>query len=191
MGTAESGAVSGYGWMDGLLDYIARRDRGVMLRVHRWRAPRCVQVWAVCATRGGDGWLWWAMGLIVFLFGGAERFRALGAAAVAAGAGVAVQLWLKKAAERTRPCALEPHCWSTVLPPDSLSFPSGHTITAFAVATALSRGYPGLAAGLFFCAASVAISRVLLGMHFLSDVIAGIVIGAALAGASAWAFGLA
>ncbi len=52
------------------------------------------------------------------------------------------------------------------LPPDQFSFPSGHTITAFAVAVSLSRFYPELATGLLFCALSIAASRILLGMHF-------------------------
>jgi undecaprenyl-diphosphatase len=72
------------------------------------------------------------------------------------------------------------------LPPDQFSFPSGHTITAFAVAVSLSLFYPELAAGLFFCALSVAASRILLGMHFLSDVLAGAAIGTALAYAAVW-----
>jgi len=40
--------------------------------------------------------------------------------------------------------------------------------------------FPSLMAGLMFCAVSVALSRILLGMHFLSDVIAGSAIGSAL-----------
>jgi len=76
---------------------------------------------------------------------------------------------------------LAPHCWSRLLPPDQFSFPSGHTITAFAVTGSLAAFYPDLAAGLYFCAVSVAASRILLGMHFLSDVLAGAGIGALLA----------
>jgi undecaprenyl-diphosphatase len=46
------------------------------------------------------------------------------------------------------------------------------------VAVPLAMFYPTLAAGLLFCAFSIAISRILLGMHFLSDVLVGIAIGA-------------
>ena len=53
-------------------------------------------------------------------------------------------------------------------------------MTAFAVSVAFSLFYPSLAAGLLFCAFSIAISRILLGMHFLSDVIAAMLLGAAL-----------
>jgi len=106
---------------------------------------------------------------------------AVASGALAAGSGIALFLRLKRAARRRRPVAIEPHCWATLLPPDQFSFPSGHTITAFAVAVSLSLFYPTLAIGLLFCAASVAVSRILLGMHFLSDVLAGAAIGSLLA----------
>ena len=155
-------------------------DHRLMRRVNRWRAPRWLRLWMIAATRGGDGWLWYAMGLVVALLGGPERFQALAASGIATGLGIALFLRLKKACGRKRPCALEPHCWATLLPPDQFSFPSGHTITAFAVTVSLGVYYPSMLPGLFFCAVSVALSRILLGMHFLSDVIAGGVIGAIL-----------
>jgi undecaprenyl-diphosphatase len=164
-----------------MLTFIAHRDHTLMRRVNRWPAPRWIRVWMMCATRGGDGWLWYGMGLVILLFGGDERFLAVGAAALAAATGITIFLRIKKATGRKRPGAFEPHCWATLLPPDQFSFPSGHTITAFAVAVSLSLFYPSLAIGLLFCAISVALSRILLGMHFLSDVLAGAVIGAALA----------
>jgi undecaprenyl-diphosphatase len=139
----------------------------------------------LAATRGGDGWLWCAMGAVVLLFGGEARFRAVISAVLAAGAGIVLFLRVKRFTGRRRPCMFEPHCWAKLLPPDQFSFPSGHTITAFAVAVSLSLCYPALAAGLLFCAISVAVSRVLLGMHFLSDVLAGAMIGTALACAAA------
>ena len=170
-----------------MLSYIEGRDHRLMRRVNRWHAPRWIRVWMVCATRGGDGWLWYAMGVMILLGGGERRFAAVTAGLLAAGMGIALFLRLKKAAGRRRPCAIEAHCWATLLPPDQVSFPSGHTITAFAVSVALSRFYPELGVGLMFCALSIAASRILLGMHFLSDVLAGAAIGTTVAWASVWA----
>jgi len=164
-----------------MLTFIAHGDHNLMRRINRWSAPRWIRVWMICATRGGDGWLWYGMGLIILLFGGYERFQAVAAGVLAEGMGVPLFLHLKKTAKRKRPNTLEPHLWSTLLPPDQFSFPSGHTITAFAVAVSLSIFYPTLAIGLLFCALSVAASRILLGMHFLSDVLAGAAIGTGLA----------
>ncbi len=53
-------------------------------------------------------------------------------------------------------------------------------MTAFSVALVVSYFYPSLEGALFFLAISIAVSRIVLGMHFLSDVLAGIVLGVAL-----------
>jgi undecaprenyl-diphosphatase len=164
----------------GMLEFIAARDHRLMRRVHQWRAPQWIRLWMICATRGGDGWLWYFMLFVILLVGGPERFAAVAAACMAAGIGIALFLVLKRKTSRKRPCALEPHCWARLLPPDQFSFPSGHSITAFAMALSLGQFYPQLMIGLLFCAISIAISRVVLGMHFLSDVVVGSGIGAIL-----------
>jgi undecaprenyl-diphosphatase len=159
---------------------ITKSDHSVMRRANNWEAPRWVRLFVIGSTRGGDGWLWYAMGLAILFFGGESRFQALGAAGVSSALSVLLFGWLKRLTGRRRPCQIEPHCWATLLPPDQFSFPSGHTMTAFAVAIPLALFYPTLAIGLFFCALSIAMSRILLGMHFLSDVLAGAVIGTGL-----------
>jgi len=163
-----------------MLDFIATRDHRLMRRVHRWRPPRWFRLWMIYATRGGDGWLWYALGTWVLVFGGHTRFAAVTAAGTACGAGAIFFLIVKKQAGRKRPNALVPHCWATLLPPDQFSFPSGHTITAFAFALAIGCFYPHAFGVLLFCAFSVATSRITLGMHFLSDVVVGAVVGAGL-----------
>ncbi len=160
-----------------VLHIIEDGDHRLMHRVHAWSAPQWIRFWMVCATRGGDGWLWYSLCALLLLVGGEPRFIAVGAASIAASVGIGLFLLLKRICNRTRPCHIRPHCWANLLPPDRFSFPSGHTITAFAVSVPLLLVYPMLAVPLLFCALSVAASRVVLGMHFLSDVLAGTVIG--------------
>jgi undecaprenyl-diphosphatase len=160
-----------------LRGFIETRDHALMRAVHRWRAPRWVRLWMVAATRSGDGWLWCWIGLVLAVYGGPNGLLTVARCGLAAGAGVAIFIWLKRTARRRRPCALEPHCWSTLLPPDQFSFPSGHTITAFAVSVPVIQHYPSTAPEMMFLSISIAASRIVLGMHFLSDVAAGAVIG--------------
>jgi len=170
------------------VDWVDTRDQRLMRKVNHWRAPKWLRLWMIAATRGGDGWLWYSMAFLVLLYGGETRFAALGSTVLAGSVGVALFMKLKRMIGRKRPCALEPHCWAELLPPDQFSFPSGHTITAFSVAVALSMFYTEMQPGLFFCACSIAASRILLGMHFLSDVVAGALLGALLGYTSASLF---
>jgi undecaprenyl-diphosphatase len=158
-------------------DFIETRDHRLMHRVHQWSAPQWIRLWMICATRCGDGWLWYGLALLLAVFGGPERYLAIGSAFLAAGVGICFFLLAKRLTGRRRPCHIQPHCWSTLLPPDRFSFPSGHTITAFAILTPLSFYYPEYSAEFSFIALSIASSRVILGMHFLSDVLAGATVG--------------
>ena len=49
-----------------MLEYISTRDHRVMRRLNNWRAPRWVRLWMIFATRGGDGWLWYAISFACF-----------------------------------------------------------------------------------------------------------------------------
>jgi undecaprenyl-diphosphatase len=151
-----------------------------MRKVHHWRAPSWVRLWMICSTRLGDGWLWYSLAFVLFTFGGDKGHRALCSAAVAVSTGISVFLIAKRLSGRKRPCALEKHCWAAVLPPDQFSFPSGHSITAFAITVSVGMYYPNLMGFLLFCGLSIAASRIILGMHFFSDVLAGSLIGAVL-----------
>jgi undecaprenyl-diphosphatase len=161
-----------------VLHYIGSRDQRLMRRVNRWRAPRWVRIASVWATRMGDGWLWYALAPMVLAFGGDLRYRALATASFAALTGILLFKAVKHISHRKRPCDQEPHCWCTILPPDQFSFPSGHTITAFAIALSLGHLYPHAEPCLLVVAACIGVSRVLLGMHFVSDVVAGAIFGA-------------
>jgi len=163
-----------------MIRLISAGDRKIMLRVNRWVPPRWFRTWMLASSRAGDGGLWVALGVLLLALGGANRFAALEAGLISAALGWVVFFLVKRITGRERPCVKESHCWSKLLPPDRFSFPSGHTIMAFAVAVPIGLSYPDLLAGLIFCAMSIAASRVVLGLHYFSDVLAGIVIGCAI-----------
>ena len=90
---------------------------------------------------------------------------------------------LKYTIQRERPFVTYPDI-NHIKPEDSYSFPSGHTSTAFALATSVTIAYPKwyVATPAYLWASSAAYSRMHFGVHYPSDVIAGALIGSG----SAW-----
>ena len=162
------------------IDRLSGPEHKLMRHVNRWHAPRWVRWWMLLTTRAGDGWLWGAIGIAVLLSWDPMRFRALVSAACAITAGILIFHGVKRRVRRKRPRDIEPHCWAQVTTRDQFSFPSGHSTTAFAVALSLGCFYPEIMTALIVLAANVAISRVVSGMHFLSDVVVGSGMGALL-----------
>lgn len=91
-----------------------------------------------------------------------------------------VTFGLKYSVNRERPFIAYPGYISKKLEVSDSSFPSGHTSSAFATATALTLAYPQwyIALPAYFWAGTVAYSRMHLGVHYPFDVLAGILIGA-------------
>ena len=86
----------------------------------------------------------------------------------------------KSLVRRTRPAAeLTPLIRQLRRPPTSSSFPSGHTASAAAFATGVALEYPRLALPVAALAVGVGLSRVVTGVHYPSDVVAGAAIGVA------------
>jgi len=162
------------------IETLSLPDHRLMRRVNRWRAPRWIRWWMLLATRAGDGWLWGAIGIALVVSSAPQRFRAVEAAGNAVAAGIMIFHTIKRVVHRVRPRDIEPHCWACIVTRDRFSFPSGHSTTAFAVALSLGSFYPEARPLLLLLAANVAVSRVVVGMHFLSDVLVGSGMGAAL-----------
>jgi undecaprenyl-diphosphatase len=175
--------------MNALLTFVTESDFRVNHRLVGWRPPRWFRLWMLTASRLGDGWLWLITGLLLGA-GGGHGLDVLGAAALAAAVANALLIPLKRRFRRPRPCEREPNPYfATPYRPqfqgDAFSFPSGHSLNAFAVSTVVALAFPTLAPVAFLVAASVAASRVFLGLHFLTDVVVGAALGAAIGG---WAF---
>jgi len=155
-------------------------DQSLMRRLNRWRAPRWLRWWMMLATKAGDGWLWGAIGSALLFSSETFRFRAIESAACAVTCGIVLFHRIKRVVCRVRPRDIEPHCWFHVATRDRFSFPSGHSTTAFAVALSLGSFYPEIMPLLLILAVNVAISRIVIGMHYLSDVLVGSGMGALL-----------
>jgi undecaprenyl-diphosphatase len=112
-----------------------------------------------------------ALGLTLLLvaFGNEHQFET-GKLMTVAFSGTDIAIFaLKQIVRRTRPLE-EKAGWDS-------SFPSGHTGTAFAIATVLSNQYPRLRIPLYLGATLVGISRIYLGRHYPSDVLVGAAMG--------------
>ena len=142
---------------------------------------------------GGTGpWLWvmaaltvigsgWAM-IPIAMLTAFERTRSHALRLLALLAGVAIAVFaLKALVGRARPCGSLAHVHALVFStPHDPSFPSGHAAGAFAVAAFVAfeaRVHPLAKAALFVVAAGIALSRVVLGVHFPSDIAAGAILG--------------
>jgi len=132
-------------------------------------------------SRLGDGVFWYALMLALLATGGAAAFGAVGRMA---GTGLACTLiykWLKAKTLRPRPFAVESAVRAGADPLDQFSFPSGHTLHAVAFSIVAIAFYPLLAWLLVPFTLLVAMSRVVLGLHYPSDVLAGAALGALIA----------
>jgi membrane-associated phospholipid phosphatase len=125
---------------------------------------------------GNNGAIWFAIGVFLAIVDGSNREAWLICAALAPIA-IGLNYVVKLIVKRPRPVleGLPPLGGA----PSSLSFPSAHATSSFAVATAMTRVEP-LGALAFLLAAALALGRPYLGMHYPSDVLAGVVLGVAL-----------
>ena len=122
-------------------------------------------------------WVKWPLIAIIGACGDARCRRKLPAAAFAAlaAAGLAGLLVtiLKATFDRPRPPLADPALDPVGSVPASASFPSGHAASAFAAAVAVGVLFPRLRRPLLALAATIALSRVYLGVHFATDVLVG------------------
>ncbi len=132
-------------------------------------------------SRLGDGVFWYTLMLALLLVQGTAALPVVGRMLLAGALSLILYKWLKARTTRPRPCARHDHIRASVAPLDEYSFPSGHTLHAVSFSIIAVYYYPALAWLVLPFTVLVALSRLVLGLHYPSDVLAGILLGASLA----------
>ncbi len=136
----------------------------------------------VIVSRLGDGIAWYLLVLLIPVFYGEAGLKPALVMATTGIVGVALYKVLKHRLVRERPYITFAGIHAGAAPLDRYSFPSGHTLHAVAFSVLATAYYPVLGWVLVPFAALVAASRVVLGLHYPTDVLAGALLGTALAG---------
>lgn len=156
-------------------------EQGLCRRLNRGCHRPAVRELFRIVSRLGDGVFWYLLLLLVpAAYGDAGLLPAARMGGMAL-LGIGIYKLLKRRLVRERPYITFDGILAGTAPLDRYSFPSGHTLHAVCFTTIATAHFPELGLLLVPFALLVATSRVLLGLHYPSDVLAGAAIGGALA----------
>ncbi len=168
-------------WIERAASSCADADRRWAVTFHRAGGhPSALFVLRI-VSRLGDGILWYAFIIALPVVYGWSGWPCSLQMITAGAFNLLIYLCLKHGIGRSRPYMDCPDIRAGARALDRFSFPSGHALHAVAYAIILSHHYPQLTLALWAFVALVAASRVALGLHYPSDVVAGGMIGAAVA----------
>lgn len=156
-------------------------DAGWCLRANRWGEGTGVRRFFASISRLGDGMFWYVLMAALIVFDGMAGLAASAHLAITGVIALLLYKLLKRWTRRPRPFASDVRIRAWVAPLDEFSFPSGHTLHAVAFSIVAIAHYPALAFLLAPFSVCVAVSRVVLGLHYPSDVLAALAIGSGLA----------
>ncbi|MGE4486065.1 MAG: phosphatase PAP2 family protein [Oscillospiraceae bacterium] len=162
-----------------MLDILQSADESIMLFIQEnIRCDFLNPVMKFFSFIGNAGILWIAIGIILLLLRGyrVTGFDMLLALAVCAAIN---NLVIKEFIMRSRPYETIQGLTTIIAPLSSWSFPSGHAASSFASAYALGKSRGGKWWLYYIPAALIAISRVYVGVHYLSDIVGGAIVGTA------------
>lgn len=164
-----------------MLQQLVRYDLSLCLLSNRLCRAHWIRVLFVCVSRLGDGHFWFALILVLPLFFGLPGLQASAHMMLIGLCGLAIYKLIKRGTERPRPYRVHEAIRLGTAPLDQYSFPSGHTLHAVGFTLVALEYFPQLVWLLAPFAALIAASRVVLGLHYPSDVLCGALIGASLA----------
>ena len=168
---------AGFAWLDNF-------EVRLCLRCNHFARFRAVSAYFRIVGRLGDGLVWYVLLAVLPLVYGMPAILPALHMALTALLGVIIYALLKALMVRERPFASHAGVMAFAQPLDRYSFPSGHTLQATLFLVMLAHYFPHIALIMLPLCMSVAASRVILGLHYPSDVLVGALIGWLLARSS-------
>lgn len=169
-----------------MLETIQTLDSALLLQIQDTVRTGFLNALVVPISRAGDYGILWAASCGILM---SRRKTRRGGALTLCGLSteyVTCELILKPLIRRPRPYLTIQGLVCLVPPESSAGFPSGHAASGFACAYLLTRSYGKIGALAYIPATLIALSRVYVGVHYLTDVLAGMALGT-LVGAGVWA----
>ena len=170
--------------MRSYLNSMHRLDSNLCIAVNQTSQVRLIRDLFRLVSRLGDGLFWYSLMLLILLFEGGDGLFPVLHMALAGLSGTLLYKWLKGKTLRPRPFEVHQDIFMTGKPLDKFSFPSGHTLHAVVFGLVAINYYPALSFIIMPFVSMVALSRVVLGLHYPSDVLAGAFIGSLIAALS-------
>lgn len=155
-------------------------DTHLCIRINRYSSHQWIAQSFKIISRLGDGWFWYAMLMLAAVLGGFAVVPAVLATIGTSLLGVVIYKLLKVKTVRPRPYQVHQVIVLGERPLDVFSFPSGHTLQAVLFTSALGVIVPAMLWVMLPFAVLVAISRMVLGLHYPTDVLIGAGLGYAL-----------
>ena len=160
-----------------LFNKADRLELTLCQQMNRMGYYRAVRLFFKSISRLGDGVFWYSLAIALPFFYGAEAIYALGHITITALICVAIYSQLKNRLVRQRPFISFNDITAHTAPLDLYSFPSGHTMNAVNFAILFSVFFPPLFWLVIPYAILVALSRVIMGIHYPTDVLVGAALG--------------
>jgi undecaprenyl-diphosphatase len=164
--------------------WLSDKDEALCVRINQASRIAWVCKTLCLISRLGDGAFWYVLMLAMLAWPGQASMIPFLHMVITGVACTLSYKWLKVKTARPRPSERNQAIQRAVSPLDEYSFPSGHTLHAVAFSLVAVYYYPALIALLLPFTVLVAASRIVLGLHYPSDVLASMVIGSVIASAS-------
>ena len=161
-----------------LLDSLYQYDLRMLLWLTHNRHKQLLSKFAKVCSKTGDGYLQILMPTLLLIFDKQQGTQFFLTTLLAFAIQLPVYWLLKNSLKRRRPPQVIPSFQSIIAASDQFSFPSGHSSAAFLLANLTALFYGAIAWPLYIWAIAVSCSRVILGVHFPTDILAGITLGA-------------